>query len=126
MFWFMLIALVAVVGAVALAVLGDGGVLRDVQPDRVDDRLPPERPVGRADVDRLRLPVTVRGYRMVDVDDVLERLSAELAQRDAHIADLEAALAGAHATRLGGQSLVKDAEQAPQPPEDPRAPGSGL
>ncbi|MFD8077586.1 cell division protein DivIVA [Streptomyces sp. NPDC059718] len=126
MFWFMLIALVAVVAAVALAVLGDGGVLRDVQPDRVDDRLPPQRPVGRADVERLRLPVTVRGYRMVDVDDVLERLGAELAQRDAHIADLEAALAGAHATRLGGHSLLKDAEQGPRAPEDPRAPGSGL
>ncbi|MEU4096547.1 cell division protein DivIVA [Streptomyces sp. NPDC026673] len=125
MFWFLLIALVAVVAAVALAVLGDGGVLRDVEPDRVDDRLPPERPVGRADVERLRLPVTVRGYRMVDVDDVLERLGAELAQRDAHIADLEAALAGAHATRLGGHSLVKNAEQAPRAPEDPRAPGSG-
>jgi hypothetical protein len=127
LFWFMLIALVAVVAAVALAVLGDGGVLRDVEPDRVDDRLPPERPVGRADVERLRLPVTVRGYRMVDVDDVLERLGAELAQRDAHIADLEAALAGAHATRLGGHSLIKDAaEEAERAPEDPRAPGSGL
>lgn len=122
----MLIALVAVVAAVALAVLGDGGVLRDVEPDRVDDRLPPERPVGRADVDRLRLPVTVRGYRMVDVDDVLDRLGAELAQRDAHIADLEAALAGAHAGRFGGHAPAEDAAEDPRAPEDPQAPGSGL
>ncbi len=122
----MLIALVAVVAAVALAVLGDGGVLRDVEPDRVDDRLPPERPVGRADVERLRLPVTVRGYRMVDVDDVLDRLGAELAQRDAHIADLEAALAGAHATRLGGGPSAEDAPEVPRDPEGPAAPGSGL
>ncbi|MDX3240225.1 DivIVA domain-containing protein [Streptomyces sp. ME03-5709C] len=126
MFWFMLIALVAVVAAVALAVLGDGAVLRDVEPDRVDDRLPPERPVGRADVDRLRLPVTVRGYRMVDVDDVLDRLGAELAQRDAHIADLEAALAGAHAGRSGGHAPAEDAAEDPRTPEDPQAPGSGL
>ncbi|MFD3451879.1 DivIVA domain-containing protein [Streptomyces sp. NPDC058691] len=124
MFWFLLIALVAVVAAVALAVLGDGGGLRDVEPDRLDDRLPRERPVGRADIEQLRLPVAVRGYRMLDVDDVLDRLAAELAQRDAHIADLEAALAGAHATAFGGHSLVKDAAQdAEDAAHEPSGPG---
>ena len=34
---------------------------------------------------------------MADVDDALGRLGAELAERDARIADLEAALAGARA-----------------------------
>jgi DivIVA domain-containing protein len=103
LFWFMLIALVAVVAAVALAVLGDGGVLRDVVPDRLDDRLPADRPVGRADIDQLRLPVAVRGYRMADVDDALDRLGAELAERDARIAELEAQRAGAQAAALGGR-----------------------
>jgi hypothetical protein len=41
--------------------------------------------------------VGLRGYRMLDVDEVLERLGAELAERDARIADLEAHLAGVHA-----------------------------
>ncbi|CAM5329590.1 hypothetical protein STANM309S_02526 [Streptomyces tanashiensis] len=49
----------------------------------------------RADVEALRLPVAARGYRMADVDDVLVRLGAELAERDARIAELEEALAGA-------------------------------
>lgn len=106
----MLIALVAVVAAVALAVLGDGGALRDSEPDRLDDRLSADRPVGRADIDGLRLPVVVRGYRMSEVDDVLDRLGAELAERDARIADLEATVAGAHAVAFGAPSLVKDAE----------------
>jgi DivIVA domain-containing protein len=110
LFWFMLIALVAVVAGVALAVLGDGGVLRDVEPDRLDHRLPEERPVGRADIDGLRLPVAVRGYRMADVDDVLDRLSAELTERDARIAELEADRAGAQATALGTSSLLKEPE----------------
>jgi DivIVA domain-containing protein len=110
LFWFMLIALVAVVAGVALAVLGDGGVLHDVTPDRLDHRLPEERPVGRADIDGLRLPVAVRGYRMADVDDVLDRLSAELAERDARIAELEADRAGAQATALGTSSLLKEPE----------------
>lgn len=34
---------------------------------------------------------------MADVDDALGRLAAELAERDARIADLESALAGARA-----------------------------
>jgi DivIVA domain-containing protein len=104
LFWFMLIALVAVVAAVALAVLGDGGALKDSAPDRIEDRLPPDRPLVRSDIDAVRLPVAVRGYRMLDVDEVLDRLGAELAERDARITDLEASLAGVHA----GATLLKD------------------
>ncbi|MFI9719086.1 hypothetical protein ACIHFE_05425 [Streptomyces sp. NPDC052396] len=97
-FWFLLIALIVVVGAVTLAVLGGrGGVLPEAPPDRIAWPLPQGRPLARADVDALRLPVVPRGYRMADTDDVLDRLAAELAERDARIAELEAALAGARA-----------------------------
>lgn len=96
----MIIALVAVVAAVAMAVLGDGGALKDAEPDRLEDRLPPDRPLVRSDIDAVRLPVAVRGYRMMDVDEVLDRLGAELAERDARIADLEASLAGVSAARV--------------------------
>jgi DivIVA domain-containing protein len=98
LFWFMLIALVAVVAAVALMVLGDGDVLSDAEPDSLYDPLPDDRPLGRADVDTLRLPTALRGYRMSEVDDVLDRLGAELTERDARIAELEAALAGVQAS----------------------------
>jgi DivIVA domain-containing protein len=107
LFWFMLIALVAVVAAVALAVLGDGGALKDAPPERIEDRLPPDRPLVREDVDAVRLPVALRGYRMIDVDEVLERLGVELAERDARIADLEARLgvpAGSHLYQAPGLS----------------------
>ncbi|MEU3464387.1 cell division protein DivIVA [Streptomyces sp. NPDC006733] len=127
MFWFMLIALVAVVAAVALAVLGDGGTLRDADPDRIDDRLPADRPLVRSDIDALRLPVAVRGYRMLDADEVLDRLAAELAERDARIADLEAALAGAQATALATPSLLDpplSLSVLDQPPLRPDAPPS--
>ncbi|WP_329175021.1 DivIVA domain-containing protein [Streptomyces sp. NBC_01477] len=113
MFWFMLIALVAVVAAVAMAVLGEGGPLRDAGTDRLDDRLPADRPLIRSDIDAVRLPVTVRGYRMLDVDEVLDRLGAELAERDARIAELESSLAGAPAR---GTTLTK---QEPPAPEEP-------
>ncbi|GGU42213.1 hypothetical protein GCM10010211_01680 [Streptomyces albospinus] len=121
MFWFMLIAMVVVVAAVTLVVVGggdaggDGGGLQDTEPDQLHDPLPQDRPVARADVEAVRLPVVVRGYRMDDVDDVLDRLGAELAERDARIAELEAALAGAHAAAMGGPGLIQDT-RAPHAP----------
>jgi DivIVA domain-containing protein len=131
-FWFLLIALVVVVAAVALAVVGSGdgpgrtatGGLADALPDRTDAWLPPDRPLNRADLDALRLPQAVRGYRMEEVDDVLDRLGAELAERDARIAELEASLAGTQATALGGPDMFG------KPGEDPgdrpgTAPGDG-
>ncbi|MFE4594454.1 DivIVA domain-containing protein [Streptomyces laurentii] len=97
MFWFLLITMVVVVAAVTLAVIGGGEseVLPEAAPEQLVDPLPLTRPVARGDIEALRLPVTARGYRMADVDDVLDRLDAELAERDARIADLEAALAAA-------------------------------
>ncbi|MEU7034303.1 DivIVA domain-containing protein [Streptomyces sp. NPDC046237] len=118
MFWFLLIAMVVVVAAVTLAVVGGGDseVLPEVAPEQLVDPLPVTRPVARDDVEALRLPVTVRGYRMADVDDVLGRLGAELAERDARIAELEAALASgpgrpgpsSGSPSSGGPSLRKD------------------
>ncbi|MFD3324252.1 DivIVA domain-containing protein [Streptomyces sp. NPDC058701] len=98
-FFFLMIALVVVVAAVTLAVVGGGSeaVLPEAEPDRVADGLPETRPVVRADIDALRLPVAPRGYRMAEVDDVLERLAAELAERDARIARLTAERDGAAA-----------------------------
>jgi len=100
MFLFLVVALAVVVAAVTLAVVGGSegeGPLPEVAPERLQDPLPLDRPVGRADIDSLRFPLAARGYRMSDVDDALNRLAAELAERDARIADLESALAGAQA-----------------------------
>ncbi|MFF8591050.1 DivIVA domain-containing protein [Streptomyces sp. NPDC015220] len=100
MFLFLVVALAVVVAAVTLAVVGGGeggGPLPEAAPERMHDPLPPDRPLARADVEDVRFPLAVRGYRMADVDDVLGRLGAELAERDARIADLESALAGARA-----------------------------
>ncbi|MBU6536576.1 DivIVA domain-containing protein [Streptomyces mayonensis] len=99
MFLFLVIALAVVVAAVTLAVVGggDSGPLPEAAPERVRDALPEDRPVARGDVEHLRFPLVARGYGMAEVDDALGRLGAELAERDARIADLESALAGARA-----------------------------
>ncbi|MFJ8765385.1 DivIVA domain-containing protein [Streptomyces clavifer] len=108
-FWFLLLTMAVVVAAVTMAVVGGGGsaVLQDVESERLTDPLPADRPVGRADVEALRLPMAVRGYRMSDVDEALGRLGAELAERDARIAELESALAGAQAATVTGPDLFK-------------------
>ncbi|MEV0961752.1 MULTISPECIES: hypothetical protein [unclassified Streptomyces] len=130
MFWFLLIAMVVVVAAVTLAVVGGGdrAVLPDVAPERLVDPLPVTRPVGRADIEALRLPVTARGYRMLDVDEVLGRLGAELAERDARIAELESALAGRQATGAGRGGLLDERpEDVPgeRPGSFPKTGGDG-
>ncbi|WP_045700936.1 DivIVA domain-containing protein [Streptomyces rubellomurinus] len=91
MFWVIVVAMAVVVGGAALVALGGGGSMPEAVPDRIAARLPQDRPLSKTDVDELRLPMALRGYRMDEVDDVLDRLGAELAYRDARIAELEAA-----------------------------------
>ena len=94
MFLFLVGALVVVVAAVTLFVVGGGerAVLREAPPERWTHPLPADRPLCRADIEALRLPVALRGYRMAEVDETLDRLAAELAERDARIAHLESLL----------------------------------
>ena len=113
MFLFLVVALAVVVAAVTLAVVGGGeggGPLPEAAPERLQDLLPLDRPISRLDVEALRFPLAARGYRMSDVDDALSRLGAELAERDARIADLESALAGAQAS-AGHVSMEKHAQE---------------
>ncbi|MDI2128942.1 DivIVA domain-containing protein [Yinghuangia seranimata] len=94
MFWIQLVVVTGVVFVVAAVVLGAGGTLPDAYPDRPDLSWTTDRPLTVEDVDRVRFPVVLRGYRMSEVDYTLDRLSAELSARDARIMDLEYRLAG--------------------------------
>ncbi|MCF2532929.1 DivIVA domain-containing protein [Yinghuangia soli] len=94
MFWIQLVVVTAVVFVVAAVVLGAGGSLADAHQDRPDLSWTPDRPLTVEDIDRVRFPVVLRGYRMSEVDYTLDRLSAELSARDARIMDLEYRLAG--------------------------------
>ena len=89
MFWVIVVAMAVVVGGAALVALGGGGSLPEAVHDRIAARLPQERPLSRDDVDGIRLPMAVRGYRMDEVDDVLDRLAYDLEARDTRIAILE-------------------------------------
>lgn len=84
---------IAVITVVALLAVGRLGELPETEPDRAPVALPEDRPLQPEDVDSVRFAVGVRGYRMDEVDDVLDRLSVEVAERDARIAELEQRLA---------------------------------
>ncbi len=85
----LLLAVLAVLGAVAVVAAGRGTAMPDVDPDRAPLGVLPPDEVGPTEVERLRFSLAFRGYRMDEVDDVLDRLTAELADRDARIAELQ-------------------------------------
>jgi DivIVA domain-containing protein len=85
----MLLVLLAVVAVIAVVAVGRGGSMPPAEPDRSPRGELPAGEVDRAAVDALRFTVGLRGYRMDEVDAVLDRLAAELEARDARIAELQ-------------------------------------
>jgi DivIVA domain-containing protein len=85
----LLLVLLAVLGVITLVAAGRGDTLPDASPDRSPHGALPEGPIAREDVDRLRFSLGFRGYRMDEVDQVLDRLLTELEARDRRIAELE-------------------------------------
>ena len=81
--------MLVVIGGIAVVAAGRGVGLQDVEPDRSLAGSLPEGDVDRAEVDGLRFTLALRGYRMDEVDAVLDRLVDELETRDARIAELE-------------------------------------
>jgi len=94
---------IAVLGGVAVAATGGIAGLRPAVVDRPEPVLPPDRSVQAPDVDALRFAVGLRGYRMDQVDDVLDRLAAELQAKDERIAELEQAGRPAEAAEASGR-----------------------
>lgn len=89
MFWFQLVVIVALLAAVGWIAIGGGGHMSEPAPDRPDLALPESGLLDRDQVDRVRFSVGVRGYRMDEVDDVLDRLAHEIDLREQRIAELE-------------------------------------
>ncbi len=82
MTWFFAVLAVAVMGVVAVVATGRGGGLDEVFDDRPDARVPADGPLRADDLRRVRFSTALRGYRMAEVDALLDRLTAELEERD--------------------------------------------
>ena len=85
----LLLVLLAVIAVIAVVAAGRGGSLPDSDAERSPRGALPSGPVDRASVDGLRFTLAFRGYRMDEVDDVLDRLVLEVEERDRRIAELE-------------------------------------
>lgn len=113
-FVYAVLALVVVAALVALAVLVLPGTeqLAPAAADRTPWALPAERSMTGPDVGRLRLPVTLRGYRFAETDAVLDRLGEEIAYRDTVIATLQAELDGRSPYADPGAEVLVDPDAA--------------
>jgi DivIVA domain-containing protein len=78
MTWFFAVIIVLLMGAVAVVAAGRGGWMADVYDDRPDSRVQAEGPLTADDIRRVRFTTALRGYRMSEVDALLERLAEEL------------------------------------------------
>ena len=94
------VAVAAAVFGLASAVFGRGEELAPLPPGATPTRLP-VGDVGGDDVRALRFQQAVRGYRMAEVDWVLDRLATELDRIGAERDDLRARLAEVDARRRG-------------------------
>ena len=108
--WFIAVVAVAALGVAAMAAAGGMGQMsKDPVHDTYRQDLP-DRPLDAEDIRALRFGVTLRGYAMAQVDDVLERLAREIAAKDATIAALTAAADGQPTIptgrRIGPESIT--------------------
>ena len=81
MTWFFAVLIVAAMGAIAVVAAGRGGSMAESFDDRPDARVPADGPLTSQDLRRVRFSTAVRGYRMSEVDALLDRLAAELEPR---------------------------------------------
>jgi DivIVA domain-containing protein len=124
-----------VVFVVAAVAMGYGGSITHFAPDWPGGRLPEGRAVRPDDVTHLRFSLAFRGYRMSEVDDTLDRLATEIAERDARIEQLTGRPYEAPTTETNetvtDETIVAPFEPAPFEPassesHDPADPNAAL
>ena len=79
--------------------LGRGETQPPAELDRSPVELPDDRPVVSDDLRALRISVAFRGYRMTEVDWLIDQLAQTLDERDKELEQLRARLAEAEAAR---------------------------
>jgi DivIVA domain-containing protein len=112
-FFQLLIVLALIAGVVAMAAGKVRGGLPEPTSTRPEVDLPAED-IGTRDVDAIRFSVGFRGYRMDEVDEVLDRLGLELGAREEELRELRERIAG-------GPESVSFTPPAPSDDPDPLA-----
>lgn len=82
MMWFFAVLLVLAMGGIALLAAGHGTPMTAATQDLPESQLPAEGELGAEDLRRVRFPLAFRGYRMAEVDALLDRLAREREHAD--------------------------------------------
>ena len=77
MTWFFAVLIVLAMAAVAVVATGRGGSMSEVYDDRPDVRVQADGPLTPYDLRRVRFTTAFRGYRMSEVDALLDRLCGD-------------------------------------------------
>jgi DivIVA domain-containing protein len=87
--WLIAVVAVAALGVAAMAAAGGMGQMsRDPVYDTYRQDLPTGGALTAEELKSIRFGITLRGYAMAQVDDLLDRLALEIAERDDLIAEL--------------------------------------
>jgi len=77
MTWVFAMLAVLLLGAIAVVASGRGAPMVEAWDDRPDAEVPAEGPLEAEDLRRVRFSLAFRGYRMSEVDALLDRLARE-------------------------------------------------
>jgi DivIVA domain-containing protein len=100
--------------------LGRGETQPPADPGRSPVELPDDRPVVGDDVRALRMSVAFRGYRMTEVDWLVDQLAQVLDERDAEIAQLRAATGPPDPVRADAEDTDPEGISVPAVDEEGR------
>ena len=82
MMWFFAILVVLAMGGIAVVAAGRGMPMAPAYDDRPDATVPRDGDLGPDDLRRVRFSLAFRGYRMSEVDALLDRLAREMEVRE--------------------------------------------
>jgi len=77
MMWFFAVLVVLAMGGIAVVASGRGTPMARVYDDRPDALVPADGTLAPEDLRRVRFSLAFRGYRMSEVDALIDRLAAE-------------------------------------------------
>ena len=82
MMWLFAILVVLAMGGIAMVASGRGTPMARAYDDRPDVVVPGDRDLGAGDLRTVRFSLAFRGYRMSEVDSLLDRLAREMELRE--------------------------------------------
>jgi DivIVA domain-containing protein len=80
MMWVLGVLIICVIGGVAVVAAGGGAPLSESYDDRRDVLVPEHGPLTPEDLTTIEFSTVFRGYRATEVDALLDRLAAQIAE----------------------------------------------